>query len=376
MAGLEDKIRAAARAAGFDLCGFAAAGPPEHGDFFREWLARGHAAGMDYLAAGAAKRLDPSLLLPSVRTVISLGIRYQPPPVPPLDWQNELRGRIASYAAERDYHDVLRQRLKRLAAAMRDLVDGVAHRIYVDAGPVLERDWAARAGLGWFGKNTNLLHKQHGSWFFLAEVLTDLALEPDVPASDHCGTCTSCLVQCPTQALQPGFVLDARRCISYWTIEHRGAIPVAMRPGLGNWVFGCDICQEVCPWNEKLRPPGPADERLTPWLPGLLQLDDEGFRQRFRGTPVRRAKREGLLRNIAVVLGNTGNPAAVKPLVTALESDPSALVRGHAAWALGHLGGTAARSALANAHRRDEACREEIEAALDAPTPSRVHPSA
>ncbi len=364
MASLEQSIRAAASAAGFDLCGFAAAGTPEHASFFRDWLGRGHAADMYYLATGADKRCDPSLLLADVRSIVCLGVRYDPPPPPPVDWRSELRGRIASYAAGRDYHDVLRGRLKRLAAELRRSVPSVAHRIYVDAGPVLERDWAARAGLGWFGKNTNLLHKRHGSWFFLAEILTDLELEPDAPVTDHCGTCTACLVRCPTQALGPGFDLDARRCISYWTIEHRGAIPVAMRSGLENWIFGCDVCQEVCPWNEKMRPPGPADERLTPRLPELLQLDDEGFRQRFRGTPVKRAKREGLLRNVAVVLGNTGNPDAVAPLAAALASDPSTLVRVHAAWALGKLGGGVARQALEVARRHDDACREAIEAAL------------
>ena len=367
MVDLKPAIRAAARAAGFDLCGFAAAGPPPHGAYFLDWLARGNAADMDYLERGADKRLAPDLVLPGGRSIIALGIRYTPPPRPPVDWQHELRGRIASYTLGRDYHDEIRKRLKRLAAQLRELVPDVGHRIYVDSGPVLERDWAMQAGLGWFGRNTNLLHKEHGSWFFLAEVLTTLELEPDAPVADHCGTCTVCLAKCPTQALRPGYELDARRCISYWTIEHRGVIPLDVRAGLGNWIFGCDVCQEVCPWNEKMRPPSPDDERLTPYLPDLLALDDEGFRDRFRGSAVKRAKREGLARNVAVVLGNTGDPAAVPALAAALAADPSSLVRGHAAWALGRLGGAAARAALERSRvGADGFVAEEIAAALEA----------
>ena len=363
---MKEAIRGAAVEVGFDLCGFARAGSPAHGEFFRDWLAQGNAASMEYLGRGADKRLDPSLVLPEVRTIISLGIRYAPAPRPPVDWQRELRGRIASYAGERDYHDVLRKRLKRLAARLRELVPDIGHRTYVDSGPVLERDWAAQAGLGWFGKNTNLLHKAHGSWFFLAEILTTLDIEPDAPIADHCGTCTACLVGCPTGALEPGYGLDARRCISYWTIEHRGAIPPEMRSAIGNWIFGCDICQEICPWNEKMRPPPAPDERLAPYLPDLLALDEEGFRERFRGSPIKRAKREGLARNVAVVLGNTGNPAAVPALAAALAADPSAIVRGHAAWALGRIGGGDARSALAKARASAEGeLAEEITAALE-----------
>lgn len=367
MPDLKTAVRAAAAAAGFDLCGVAAAGAPPHGDFFRAWLARGNAAGMDYLERGAAKRLDPTLVLPGVRSILALGIRYTPPPPPPSDWRATLRGRIASYTAGRDYHDELRKRLKRLAAQLRELVPDVGHRIYVDSGPVLERDWAMQAGLGWYGRNTNLLHKQHGSWFFLAEVLTTLELEPDAPVADHCGTCTTCLVHCPTQALGPGYELDARRCISYWTIEHRGAIPAAMRAGLGNWIFGCDVCQEVCPWNAKMRPPSAPDERLTPFLPDLLGLDEDGFRERFRGSAVKRARRAGLARNVAVALGNSANPEAVPALARALATDPAPLVRGHAAWALGCIGGAVARAALERSrHDEDEFTAAEIAAALAA----------
>jgi len=365
MAKLEQAIQGAAFAAGFDLCGFATAGPPPHGDYFKAWLARGNAAEMDYLGAGLAKRLDLEQILPGVRSVISLGIRYDPPPLPPVRWREELRGRIAAYALGRDYHDVLRKRLKRLAGALRELVPGIEHRIYVDAGPVLERDWAQRSGVGWFGKNTNILNKAHGSWFFLAEVLTTLELEPTDAVSDHCGTCVTCLDRCPTAALRPGYELDARLCISYWTIEHRGPIPYELRPQLGNWIFGCDICQEVCPWNEKMRPGATTVGALLPYLPDLLRLDEVGFRERFRGSAVRRTKREGLARNVAVVLGNSGNPAAVPALAQCLSDEPSPLVRAHAAWALGCIDDRSARAALAAArrHASGEVCAE-IEAAL------------
>lgn len=362
---LEAEIQRAARETGFDLCGFTRAGPPPHAGFFHRWLDDGCAAEMDYLAAGADKRCDPRLLLPSVRSIISLGIRYTPAPPPPVRWREELRGRIAAYARGRDYHDVLRKRLKRFTAVLRERIPEIEHRSYVDAGAVLERDWAAEAGIGWFGKNTNILHKQHGSWFFLAEVLTSVDLTPTPAASEHCGTCVTCLDRCPTGALLPGYRLDARRCISYWTIEHRGMLPMEIRRELDCWIFGCDVCQEVCPWNEKMRPPE-VDEFLTPYLPDLLALDEAGFRERFRGSALRRTKREGLLRNVAVVLGNSGNPAAVTSLACSLRSDESPVVRAHAAWALGVLATSEAKRALA-ASRRDPDPRvcAEVEAALE-----------
>ncbi|HYD49833.1 MAG TPA: tRNA epoxyqueuosine(34) reductase QueG [Terriglobales bacterium] len=362
----EQRIRTLASETGFGLCGFARVSPPPHREMVENWLAEGNAASMDYLERGLAKRFDPSLLLPGVRSVISLGCRYQPPPLPnPPDWRAELRGRIAAYALGVDYHRVVEKKLKQLARALMVEIPGAQFRWYVDTGPVLEREWAAASGLGWFGKNTNILHREQGSWFFLAELLTDLELAPDPPVSDHCGSCTSCLDLCPTGALAPGYRLDARRCISYWTIEHRGPIAPEIRPQLGNWVFGCDICQEVCPWNEKYgreHPPAAAPE-LFPSLPELLRLDEESFRLRFRATPLLRSKREGLARNAAVALGNSGNPAAIVALAEALQRDPAALVRGHAAWALGQLGATAVlEKALSS--EEDPQARAEIEAAL------------
>jgi epoxyqueuosine reductase len=364
----KEQIRNAAWRIGFHLCGVARVGEPPHANFLQQWLADGNAASMAYIERGLAKRLDPRLVLPEARSVITVGYRYQPPPLPPLDWQRQLRGRIAAYAFGTDYHLTVEMKLKQLAESVGALSSGVLVRAYVDTGPILEREWAAAGGIGWFGKNTTLLHAEHGSYFFLGELLTDLELEPDPPLLDHCGTCTRCLDRCPTQALKPGYVLDARLCISYLTIEHRGVIPVELRAQMGNWIFGCDVCQEVCPWNDKLvRHDGTPDtEELCPSLPELLRLDEEQFRSRFRRSAVRRAKRDGFVRNVAIALGNTGNPEAVAPLSAALREDASPLVRTHAAWALGAINGRRARQALATArrHEPDWGVRSEIDAAL------------
>jgi len=279
-------------------------------------------------------------------------------------------GAIARYARGDDYHDVMRSMLRDLHAALEGVAGRpFAARPYVDTGPILERELARRAGLGWFGKNTNILHTEEGSYFFLGELLTSLDLESDPPTADHCGTCVRCLDGCPTQALRPGYSLDARRCISYWTIEHRGAIPVEMRAPLGNWIFGCDICQEVCPWNEKLvRGRGAGDtDALLPYLPDLLRLDADAFHRRFRHSAVRRTKRDGFVRNVAIALGNTHNPAAAPGLGETLHHDPAPLVRSHAAWALGEIGAQPAQQLLQQGWRSetDQTVRAEIITALD-----------
>ncbi len=361
----EAAIRAHASALGFDACGFAAVVPLPRDAFLAGWLDAGCGAEMRYLERRAERRLTVAGILPTARTVVSLAYPYHPPAATTVDWRRELRGRVAAYALAEDYHDVIERKLETFQAFLRERFPGCESRRYVDTGAVLEREWAVRAGLGWFGKNTMLLSTQRGSWFFLAELITDLVLEPDTPRDDRCGRCTACLAGCPTGALREGLVLDARRCISYLTIEHRGAIPRHLRPALGEWIFGCDVCQEVCPWND----PGEADAaRLTwqqPLLPEILTLDPDAFRARFGRTPLRRAKRRGLLRNAAVVLGNTGNPAAVPALARALE-DPEPLVREHAAWALGAIGGLDARAALARRRGADPlpAVNTEIEQAL------------
>jgi epoxyqueuosine reductase len=365
---LKEDIRAAARRLGFALCGFARADVAPHAAFVREWIAAGNAGGMGYLERGLTQRLDPRHAIPAVRSVITVGYRYLPPPLPPIDWQRELRGRIAAYSLGADYHRIVAERLRALAAQIATRRPGALLRPAVDTSAVLEREWAALGGVGWFGRNTNILHNEDGSYFFLGELLTDIELDPDRPIVDHCGTCTRCLDLCPTTALRPGYVLDARLCISYLTIEHRGAIPRELRDKLGNWIFGCDVCQEVCPWNEKLvrERSAPALADLLPYLPDLARLSEAQFRNRFRRSAIRRATRAGLVRNVMVALGNTRNPAAVTVLGTALLDDASPLVRQHAAWALGRISDQRARRALDAAWRReaDAGTRREIETAF------------
>ncbi|HZP41151.1 MAG TPA: tRNA epoxyqueuosine(34) reductase QueG [Candidatus Binatia bacterium] len=363
MTASEDAVAAEARAAGFALVGAAPLGPLERGAFLHAWLAEGRAGEMAYLARRTAERIDPRTAFPWARSVIAVGAPYRPPPPPPEDWRATLRGRIAAYAFGPDYHDGLGDRLAALGRRLADVFPGRRFLHYVDTGPVLEREWAARAGLGWIGRNTLLLDRGAGSYLFLGELFTDLELGAPEPAPDRCGTCVRCHAACPTGALGPGYTMDPRRCISYLTIEHRSAIPLDLRPLVGNWIFGCDVCQEVCPWNGGAASP-PTDV-LAPHLPSLLALDEAGFRTRYRHTAVARAKRRGLLRNVAVALGNSGNPDAVGPLAAAL-ADPEPLVRAHAAWALGRLGGPGARRALDAARTREPAprVRDEIAAAL------------
>jgi epoxyqueuosine reductase len=251
------------------------------------------------------------------------------------------RGWIARYAWGDDYHDVVKARLEDLRARLAADLGPLESRVYVDTGPVVERAYAAAAGLGAWGKNTCLLHPEHGSWFFLGEVITNLEMEPDAPRADLCGSCTACLEACPTGALVAPYALDATRCISYLTIELKGAIPEEQRPGLGRHVFGCDICQDVCPWNRRRRERGeagfePREGLLAPDLDALAVLDEAGFRETFRGSPVKRAKRRGLLRNVCVAIGNSGD-AARRPVLERLAADADPLVREHAAWALGRL---------------------------------------
>ncbi|MBI3303646.1 MAG: tRNA epoxyqueuosine(34) reductase QueG [Deltaproteobacteria bacterium] len=363
---LESQIRAQAAALGFTLCGFTRLTALPREQFFADWLAHGYAGEMGYLAREPERRLNPAIPFPQAKSVICLGYPYAPPRLPAIDWRRELRGRIAAYAAGGDYHEIIKTKLLTLIRCLTDLYPDLWARPYVDTGPLLEREWAYRSGLGWFGKNTMLLHKQAGSWFFLAEILVSLDLEGEGIPRAHCGTCTRCLHDCPTGALEEGYVLKAPLCISYLTIEHRGPIPHELRPKLGNWIFGCDICQEVCPWNEKFgRPRDDVVDELFPSLPALMTLDEAGFRTRFGCSAVRRAKRRGLLRNVAVALGNSGNPEAIPPLRAALR-DPEPLVRGHAAWALGRFAEPETRTALQRHldHEEDGQVRAEVLAAL------------
>jgi epoxyqueuosine reductase len=363
-------LKSWAIAAGFDRAGVASLEPAIHGGAFVRWLARGDLAGMSYLERRLQARLEPAAVLAGARSALCVALQYHP-----LAGEAEPAGdlwpRVARYARGRDYHDLMGERLRALAARIATAFPDVETRPYVDTGPVLERELAARAGLGAVGKNTNLLHRQAGSWFLLGELFLTLDLAPEAPLADLCGRCTRCLEACPTGALPEPYRLDSRRCISYWTIEHRGELPPAAREMVGDWVFGCDVCQEVCPWNHKLASAAHAELGLPPQraaldLVALLRLDREGYVARFRGSPMKRAKREGLQRNAAVAMGNRGDRRYVPALAAALAGADSAVVRGHAAWALGRIGGDAARNALASAlpGEADPRARAEVEAAL------------
>jgi epoxyqueuosine reductase len=380
--------------AGFDRAGVASLEPSAHGDAFVRWLERGDLAGMGYLERRLEVRLRPAEIVLGVpggsggktaRSALCVALQYHP-----LAGEAEPTGdlwpRVARYARGRDYHDVMGERLRGLAARIAAEWPGVETRPYVDTGPVLERELAARAGLGVVGKNTNLLHRQGGSWFLLGELFLSLELAPDAAATDMCGRCTRCLDACPTGALPEPYRLDSRRCISYWTIEHRGELPPEARELVGDWVFGCDICQEVCPWNHR---PAAADQRemgLPPErgaldLVGLLLMGRDDYVERFRGSPMKRAKQEGLQRNAAVAMGNRGAGGGgrrggdgdgtaearyVPALVATLAAPGSPVVRGHAAWALGRIGGASARRALTAAldGETEARVRAEVTAAL------------
>ncbi len=363
-------LRRWALEAGFDRAGVAPLGPAATGEAFRAWLARGDHAGMEYMARRHDERLDSRRLLPGGRSAVCVALHYAP--VADEGEPTGVWAGVARYARGRDYHNFMARRLRRLAARIREAFPGVATKVCVDTAPILERELAAAAGLGAVGKNTVLLHPEAGSYFLLGEVLTTLDLEPDVPMADLCGSCTRCLDACPTGALAAPYRLDSRRCISYWTIEHRGAIPEPMRSLLGEWLFGCDLCQQACPWNaapgtraggEFATPP----ERRDLDLAGILALDGESYRRRLRGSPLQRARREGLQRNAAIVMGNRGEAGSAAALAGALhEGEPS--LRGHAAWALGRLGTEGARGALRAAlgGEADATVRGEIVAALAA----------
>lgn len=371
------QILAWAAEIGFDRAGIAELAPAAGLEHYRQWIDRGDHAGMAYLARRIEERADARRLLPGARTAVVVALHYAPlageAPV-----GGDLWPRVARYARGGDYHELMRDRLLLLAQRITASFPGTATRPYVDTGPILERELAAAAGLGAVGKNTNLLTRGAGSWFLLGELLTtlDLAASPPVPY-DVCGRCTRCLEACPTGALPAPWRLDARRCISYWTIEHRGTLPAEVRPLLGDWVFGCDVCQEVCPYN---RHPLVADhpdlelppERRALDLTALLRLDESDYVERFRRSPMKRAKRDGLRRNAAVAMGNRRDPRYV-PALSGVLADASAEVRRHAAWALGSIGGGEAAAALDRAleHEVDPAVRDEMLAALELARPSR-----
>lgn len=333
---LTARAKTLAREVGFDLVGVAAPDPPPELAHFARWLSLGRAGEMAYLTGQADRRSDLRVAFPWARSVLAVGLQYDTPH--PYSTESAGQGWIARYAWGDDYHDVLKALLETLVARLASEAGPFQSRAYVDTGPIVERAYAAAAGLGAWGKNTCLLHPDHGSWFFLGEAVTDLPLVPDGPRPDMCGSCTACLDACPTGALPAPFELDATRCISYLTIEVKGDIPEDRRAGVGRHVFGCDICQDVCPWNRKRRHHGraafePREGLVAPELERLAELSDEGFREVFRRSPVKRAKRRGLLRNVAVALGNSGDPAK-RPVLERLAADEDPLVREHALWAL------------------------------------------
>jgi epoxyqueuosine reductase len=386
-------VRERALELGFDAVGIASIAPLEAAERYEAWLAAGRHGGMRWLATPKhrQRRADPALILRQVRSVVCVALCHAPDRDPALSARV---GRIGRYAAGDDYHRVMRDKLRVLQRDIMSLAPGARALWYVDTGAILERAWAERAGLGWSGKHSGLLSRTLGSWFLLGEVLVDRELEPDLPAGepvrDHCGSCVRCIEVCPTRAIVAPHQLDARRCISYLTIEHRGPIPIEMRESMGDWIFGCDLCQEVCPWNRFAPPAREARlyaRTLEGWtLERFLTLDAMSFDALFERSPIRRTGRTGFLRNVCVALGNRGRPESAGVLAGTLAREAEPLVRAHAAWALGEIGrrvvgardarddgrssleraGALARRELerASAHDPDAAVREESRGAL------------
>jgi len=316
---------------GFDICRFATADPPKHAGAFRDWLDQGAGGEMTYLSRNAEKRCDPQQVLPGAKSVIVLALNYFQG-----DRVEENRGRIARYAWGEDYHQVIERKLDAIDRFLRR--SGGVQKCYVDTGPILERDHAASAGVGWHGKSTMLLNRELGTWFFLAEILTTLEFAPDRSQPDRCGTCAQCIQACPTGAITAPHRVDARRCISYLTIELKGSIPLELRPLMGDRIYGCDACLDACPWNRFAQvsreiafqmPAEIADLRLRDYL----ALDEERFRALFRKSPIKRTKRRGLLRNVCVALGNVGG-ADDLPALEKAATDHEPLIAEHARWAI------------------------------------------
>lgn len=383
---LTDRLKVRAREMGFSLVGVVEARPSPHLDAYFRWIEQDYHGTMGWMARPdrQERRRDLDVILPGVQSIVCVGLDYDTIQLPPEVAGDPARGRISNYAWGADYHDVMTPRLQALGAWLRREAGGdVRDKVYVDTGAILERDHAAEAGLGFTGKNTMLIGPRRGSWFFLGELLTTARLAPDQARETMpgCGTCRRCLDACPTDAFPEPYVVDARRCISYLTIEHRGSIPRHLRPQMGNWVYGCDICQVVCPFNrfavesdEEAFWPKDIDAAAPPLLE-LLALDEEAFRERYANSPIERIGRDRLVRNACVAAGNWGSPQAT-PLLARLLTGDAPLVRGHAAWALGQIGGEEATAALraAAAEEEDDAVREELAATLEGDATARLRP--
>ena len=349
---LSQHIQARAHKLGFELIGITPAAQSETIARYRQWIENGYAGKMGYLERHLPLKVDVRQLLAEAKSVISLAMNYYTLDPPKALAEDPARGQISRYAWGDDYHDVIRQRLSELVDFIKQTAETeLKTRVCVDTAPIIEREYAQKAGIGWIGKNTNLIHWRSGSWYFLAEVLININLESDTPPlRGSCGTCTRCIEACPTDAIIEPNLLDSRLCISYLTIELKESIPKALRPKIGNLIFGCDICQEVCPWNSKAVPTDepafqPRDGNLTPKLLSLIGMTQQEFSRRFKGSPIKRTKRRGFLRNVLVAIGNWGEPRAVPALKDAL-ADHEPLVRSHAAWALGKIGGDTVKQIL------------------------------
>ncbi len=339
---LEQRLKAQASALGFAACRIARAdAAPLAGQRLRAWLDAGHHGDMLWMEERAEQRASPKGLWPEVRSIIMLGMSYAPGRDPLALADVPDRGRISVYAQGKDYHDTVKKGLKALARWLVDQQPG-SLKVFVDTAPVMEKPLAQGAGLGWQGKHSNLVSRDHGSWLFLGAIYTELALTPDAPEQDHCGSCTACQTACPTDAFPAPYMVDARRCISYLTIEHKGPIPHDLRPGIGNRIYGCDDCLAVCPWN-KFAETAAANrafigraELAAPALADLLDLDDAAFREIFSGSPIKRIGRNRMVRNAAIAAGNSGDPALL-PRLRALTDDPDPVVAEAAHWAIARL---------------------------------------
>ncbi len=334
---LNANVRYIAAQLGFADCRVAQVlGEADHAAEFRQWVDDGLYGEMAWLARNVERRCDPREVLPGVQSVIVVALNYFQGPAPTT---RVAEGRVARYAWGEDYHDLMDDQLREFCTYLEEL--GGTQKLYVDTGPLLERDWAAAAGLGWNGKSTVQIHRQLGAWFFLGEILTTLAIAPDTPARDHCGSCTRCMTACPTGAIDRVRHVDARRCISYLTIEHKGAIPLEFRRAIGDRIYGCDECLDVCPWNRFAQASHEAVFAARPFvhdwkLRDFLTLDDDAFRSLFQRSPIKRIKRPAFLRNVCVALGNVGTTADL-PALTAALADPHPLIAEHAVWAIAEV---------------------------------------
>jgi epoxyqueuosine reductase len=372
-AAIARNLKERGRELGLDAVGIASLEPSRYGDVLRRWLESGHAAGMSWMERTADVRADPRSRFSWARSAIVSAVSYLPYRGD-REAQGGLVSRVARYAVGRDYHAVLGERLASLLAHLRSEAPGARARIYIDTGPLLERELATRAGLGWFGKNTNLIGPRGDSWLLLGLILTDLDLLGGGPVTDHCGTCTACIDACPTGAIPEPYVVDSARCISYLTIELREAIPPPQRRAIGDWVFGCDVCQEVCPWNRKV--PATTDPDFQPGkqlssgsLADLIRTDEPTFHREYDATPLERPRRPGLVRNALIVAANLGDEVALEAAAETL-ADPDPMLRGTAAWAIGESGaGGSRRRSLERALEReaDRGARGEMERALAGP---------